>query len=570
MATRIVVCPECGVPVPYGRLSCPECGSLLASVVGVSRRLTPITVAEAPLATPTYSAPPPPFPLPAAPTPLPPVAPASRQEAERPAPRPSSVPRSTQPRRVPAAASPPPTSQTAGASTLAEVLAAPPAPLAPAPAAPAAAAPRTPTRRRPTRVEDPAARSVPDEKAPPKEPLPLGRWDLAAALPSVAGIETTVEPVVSPAPPPAAPPPATPQLATPPPVPPAAATAPEVAPATPARPATRPPRLSPAYAASVTPAKAPPLMVSAPLVPQAPFVPPARPGVTSLTPPRLNPTVGSAPSAARPMTAPLTPPAPEPARDSVQPAWPTNAAVPAVTSRRTQDRTRATPKPMNGQPANSAAGMALPGPIRGGPPVPIWPPEPAGEPIPPSAVFAGAPDVGEGRGAPSISSTRAAESPRPPSVVAPARAARFRLPKLGDLQVDLPNNLADWLVAAGSGIALVGFLLPWSDAVVGAKGLGGYTDSWGLAVPSHFLVLLILGAVLTLAVIPTRVPSWIRTGVLGVLVGGLLVGLAWPYLLGGFGASLGILFETVAAALLVAAGVAERRAARHEAPSGSV
>jgi outer membrane lipoprotein SlyB len=117
---------------------------------------------------------------------------------------------------------------------------------------------------------------------------------------------------------------------------------------------------------------------------------------------------------------------------------------------------------------------------------------------------------------------------------------------------------------------LIGFLLPWSDAVVGAKSFGGYTDSWGLAVPSHVLVMLLLGTVLTLAVMPTRVPSWIRTGVLGVLTGGLLAGLAWPYLIGGLGASLGILCEAVAAALLIAGGVVERRAARHGGVSHSV
>jgi hypothetical protein len=186
-------------------------------------------------------------------------------------------------------------------------------------------------------------------------------------------------------------------------------------------------------------------------------------------------------------------------------------------------------------------------------------------------VFAGAPDVDELLGAtPAMSSSLAAESPRSPSIVASAPRSRPTLPKLGQLQLDLPDNLADWLVAAGSCVALVGFLLPWSDAVVGAKSFGGYTDSWGLAVPSHLLVLLLLGSVLTLAVMPNRVPSWIRTGLLGVLVGGLLLGLAWPYMIGGLGASLGILFEGVAAALLIAGSVADRRTARHEAASPSV
>ena len=38
MATTIVVCPDCGASLAHGRLSCSECGALLASVAGGSRR----------------------------------------------------------------------------------------------------------------------------------------------------------------------------------------------------------------------------------------------------------------------------------------------------------------------------------------------------------------------------------------------------------------------------------------------------------------------------------------------------------------------------------------------------
>lgn len=37
MTSRTIVCSECGEDVPYGRLSCPSCGALLASVAGGSR-----------------------------------------------------------------------------------------------------------------------------------------------------------------------------------------------------------------------------------------------------------------------------------------------------------------------------------------------------------------------------------------------------------------------------------------------------------------------------------------------------------------------------------------------------
>ncbi len=50
-----IVCGECGNVVPFGRLSCPECGELLASVAGAGRRAstngladTEVAVAELP------------------------------------------------------------------------------------------------------------------------------------------------------------------------------------------------------------------------------------------------------------------------------------------------------------------------------------------------------------------------------------------------------------------------------------------------------------------------------------------------------------------------------------------
>ena len=34
MTTKTIDCIDCGASVPYGRLSCPACGALLASVAG--------------------------------------------------------------------------------------------------------------------------------------------------------------------------------------------------------------------------------------------------------------------------------------------------------------------------------------------------------------------------------------------------------------------------------------------------------------------------------------------------------------------------------------------------------
>jgi hypothetical protein len=63
--------------------------------------------------------------------------------------------------------------------------------------------------------------------------------------------------------------------------------------------------------------------------------------------------------------------------------------------------------------------------------------------------------------------------------------------------------------------------------------------------------------VLALGVLETPVPAWVRTGVLGLGVGGLLVGLTWPYLFGPLGAGPGVLITSLGAvALLIGGGVA--------------
>ena len=254
---------------------------------------------------------------------------------------------------------------------------------------------------------------------------------------------------------------------------------------------------------------------------------------------------------------------------SDEPDWPSQdqpPISPRATQRPAGERPRATRRPM-AQPTNGAAGHASPAYVDG-PPIPTWAPQPAGAPLPPSAAFAGAPDA-DFDAVPRRGSVAA--SARPPSASRGGTSPRdLLMPLLDQLQIDLPDNLSDWLIAAGSGVAALGFLLPWSDAVVGAKGFGGYTDSWGLASPSHVLVLLLVCGLLSLSVMPNRVPAWIRSGVLGVLTAGLLIGLVWPYLIAGMGAGLGVMGEAMAAILLIAGGVAAYRDGRHDGESDSV
>ncbi len=122
---------------------------------------------------------------------------------------------------------------------------------------------------------------------------------------------------------------------------------------------------------------------------------------------------------------------------------------------------------------------------------------------------------------------------------------------------------AGWLMIVGSAVAILGFLLPWSRTVIGAEGAGTYFDSWGIANPSHVMVVLALAAALGLAIVANPIPTWIRTCAVGLALGGVLVGLTWPYLFGPLGAGPGVLAILVGGVMLGAAGVLDLIEARH-------
>ncbi|MBI2763942.1 MAG: hypothetical protein HYX54_09380 [Chloroflexi bacterium] len=122
-------------------------------------------------------------------------------------------------------------------------------------------------------------------------------------------------------------------------------------------------------------------------------------------------------------------------------------------------------------------------------------------------------------------------------------------PLLADLPFDAPNSAAGWLVALGSGVGSLSFLLPWAPRVV------SYTSSWGLANPANLPILGLLIATAVLAILPSRVASWVRFGVLGMIGGSLFLGLLWPYIVGDFGAEFGSIIGAAAAIVLVVGGV---------------
>jgi hypothetical protein len=131
-------------------------------------------------------------------------------------------------------------------------------------------------------------------------------------------------------------------------------------------------------------------------------------------------------------------------------------------------------------------------------------------------------------------------------------------------------EIAGWFVIVGATMTTLGFLLPWSRVVIGAAHIGGYFDSWGLASPTHMLVLAGVLVVLGLGIVRTPIPAWLRTGVLGLATGGVLIGLVWPYIVGPLGANVGALVTGLGGLALAIGGVLASWATRHELEEPSV
>lgn len=125
------------------------------------------------------------------------------------------------------------------------------------------------------------------------------------------------------------------------------------------------------------------------------------------------------------------------------------------------------------------------------------------------------------------------------------------------------DDAAGWLVLAGAMATAIGFIVPWSRVVIGARGAGGYTDTWGLAGPGHAVVLIAALVIFTLAAVRNPVGPWLRTGVAGLVLGSLVLGLVWPYVFGPLGAGPGVMLLVVAAAILIVGGLASAVVHRH-------
>ena len=131
-------------------------------------------------------------------------------------------------------------------------------------------------------------------------------------------------------------------------------------------------------------------------------------------------------------------------------------------------------------------------------------------------------------------------------------------------------DFARWLSVAGSAFAAVGFLLPWGLVVIGSNDVS-YFGRWGIAGPWHLIVVLAVLANLGLALLENRVPVWVRTGLAGLGLGALLLGLVWPYLtVGALGTGPGAIIAGIGAAALVVSGLLALVTDRHVEPARPV
>ena len=180
------------------------------------------------------------------------------------------------------------------------------------------------------------------------------------------------------------------------------------------------------------------------------------------------------------------------------------------------------------------------------PPSTVHRPPPAPEPAP-QMPLADSPQVGAPSPAP-------AGDWNPPSPVvtapvpAPIEAGRASL--FADLPFDAPDSLTEWLVAIGSVVAAVSFLLPWIPGTI------SYVTSWGLGTASRLPILVLLVVTAVLAILPNRVAPWVRSGVLALVAGALFLGNIWPIVVGDYGgAAFGVIVAAAAAVVLIAGGI---------------
>jgi hypothetical protein len=209
---------------------------------------------------------------------------------------------------------------------------------------------------------------------------------------------------------------------------------------------------------------------------------------------------------------------------------------------------------------------------------PVWPPAqnlplapeppartPAGAYLPPSAVLppGEALPVNGKNGNGHAMGTDVAAKPKA------SLAERFALGE-GDGPLGLPANAPGRTIALGAALAGLGLILPWAEIVIGSASMGGFLDQWGLAAPGHPIVLLLLIGVGALAVAHERWPVRVGAGTSAIVLGSVVIGLAFPYVMGPFREAVGVYVTVAGAVVMIIGGLLARAAQRHEVEDASV
>lgn len=239
--------------------------------------------------------------------------------------------------------------------------------------------------------------------------------------------------------------------------------------------------------------------------------------------------------------------------------------APAADSDRVEALGDSAPSDEAGQPAataDSGVGPGWPPPGDHGVVTRPEPRTPAGSYLPPSAILPPL-DVASGVvGGAAASSLDAGSIASPPDRGPAAWADRGSAALAGAFDtISVTGDAARRTIAVGSGLAAIGLLLPWVNGLPNANPFAGYLDRWGLAGPGMWLVLFGLVALAILAGSSGRVASW-PIGLPSVATAAFVGGLLWPYLVGGFGRSIGIWVVLAGTIVLAVGGVFDRRA-RH-------
>ena len=140
-----------------------------------------------------------------------------------------------------------------------------------------------------------------------------------------------------------------------------------------------------------------------------------------------------------------------------------------------------------------------------------------------------------------------------------------------DLPFRAPADISGWVVAGGSALAAVAFLLPWAQVgVAGTRLDPDYFGRWGLANPSYLLLMAAAVVTFLIVTIPNRLPAVVGSIALPILLGGIFLGLGWSYLTGPYGTGAGVDAMSIGALLMAAGGMLELRPGRISVLAGVV